>query len=86
MCVCRVGFRGECLIRERTVVVQHDRKMMSTVSVSTLSVLSEGGVGKKRVGCRCDRYVTCGKRENKVLPGFEPGSLDSESRVLTITP
>ncbi len=23
---------------------------------------------------------------NEVLPGFEPGSLDSESRVLTITP
>ena len=26
----------------------------------------------------------CDKSE--VLPGFEPGSLDSESRVLTITP
>ena len=27
-----------------------------------------------------------GKTKNEVLPGFEPGSLDSESRVLTITP
>ena len=30
--------------------------------------------------------VEVGAAQNEVLPGFEPGSLDSESRVLTITP
>ena len=30
--------------------------------------------------------LPAGAVQNEVLPGFEPGSLDSESRVLTITP
>jgi hypothetical protein len=33
-----------------------------------------------------DAVAPAGGVQNEVLPGFEPGSLDSESRVLTITP
>ena len=47
-----------------------------------------GGVrevwGDVRGVCGCGGRL--GRSINEVLPGFEPGSLDSESRVLTITP
>ena len=33
-----------------------------------------------------DGFGFARKEQNEVIPGFEPGSLDSESRVLTITP
>ena len=41
------------------------------------------------VPCKSEALVrsgVCWRGINEVLPGFEPGSLDSESRVLTITP
>ena len=41
------------------------------------------------VQCKSEALVrggVCCRGINEVLPGFEPGSLDSESRVLTITP
>ena len=46
---------------------------------------SAGGVGRGNEGVwGCGGRL--GRSINEVLPGFEPGSLDSESRVLTITP
>ena len=60
-----------------------------SVNSRALCQLSHGGVWDavppaNAVHRRNGRRPPAGKME--VLPGFEPGSLDSKSRVLTITP
>jgi hypothetical protein len=55
---------------------------MRQYGVESSSVVVDKSVVKKT----CRTRGIGGYGINEVLPGFEPGSLDSESRVLTITP
>ena len=50
-----------------------------SVNSRALCQLSHGGMCMELV---CSKDL---KQDKKVLPGFEPGSLDSKSRVITIT-
>ena len=50
-----------------------------------MALVECGRCGSSNEGvCGCGGRL--GRSINEVLPGFETGSLDSESRVLTITP
>ena len=60
-----------------------------SVNSRALCQLSHGGISDDAISLERSRLETAGtagrQPKEELLPGFEPGSLDSKSRVITIT-